>query len=282
MSKKQSHGSAVELRMCDLYNLSLGYSLRPVLILDIRSSEEYNDSHCFGAASVPVNARAVEAALEAGMSTPESSALELYNLINAQLQRPPEHVAGLFDGVFNRKLVHHERFLDREHSIVCVYGNHALPPSSPASPSPATPPSDAASMPIAKRVASAIALYSSADFTCFYMSDAFDSFRQAYAFAVQTDSWRQPLEGAAPEGAAAPRAEVIVEDDGAAEHQDEVIIEDNGAAEHRAEVIIEDNGAGVTSAPPPSAAEFNFKGCPPLCDCPCAFSLSINCLHLIA
>jgi hypothetical protein len=248
MSKKQSHGSVVELRMSDLYNLSLGYSLRPVLILDIRSSEEYNDSHCFGAASVPVNARAVEAALEAGMATPESSALELFNLIKAQLQRPPEHVAGLFDGVFNRKLVHHERFLDREHSIVCVYGNHA-----PSSSAPSSLPSDAASTPIAKRVASAIALHSSADFTCFYMSDGFDSFRQAYAFAVQTDSWR--LEGPAPQG--------------------EVIVEDNGAATPGAEVVVEDNGAGVMSAVPPSAAEFNFKGCPPLCASPlCIFVIN--------
>jgi hypothetical protein len=115
-------------------------------------------------------------------------------------------------------------------------------------------------MPIAKRVASAIALHSSADFTCFYMSDAFDSFRQAYAFAVQTDSWR--LSGPTPQG--------------------EVIIEDNGSAAPATEVIVEDNGSGVVSAAPPSAAEFNLKGCPPLYARPSAFSSSNNCLHPIA
>jgi hypothetical protein len=212
--------------------------LRPVLLLDIRSSEEYNNSHCFGAASVPVNARAIEAALEAGMATAKSLALELFNLINAQLLRPPENVAGLFDGVFNRKVVHHERFLDREHSIVCVYSNHSLPPSSSSS-SEAAQASDAAAMPIAKRVASAIALHSSSEFTCFYISDSFDSFRQLYAFAVQTDSGRQQLGDPEPEGAAASNDQVIVADG-------------DTAAEAYA---------------PTSAAEFNFKGCPPLCVC---------------
>jgi hypothetical protein len=129
-SKKQACGSVRELRMCDVYNLSLGYSLRPVLLLDIRSSEDYNASHCFGAASVPINSHTLDAALEAGMTTPETCALEIFSLLNAHLLRPPEHLGGMFDGVFNRKLVHHERFLEREHSLVCVYGSAACHGSS--------------------------------------------------------------------------------------------------------------------------------------------------------
>ena len=154
-SKKQAHGAVQELRMSDVYNLSLGYSLRPVLLLDIRTTEQFNKCHCFGAVSVPINARTVNAALEAGMSTPEETAKELLSLVNVQLQRPPEHLAGMFDGVFNRKWVHYQRFVDREQSIVCVYGSidGPLPPSSSTPTASSNPPP----MSLSRRVASAIA-----------------------------------------------------------------------------------------------------------------------------
>lgn len=228
-AKKQAHGNVRALRMCDVYNLSLGYSLRPVLLLDIRSCEEYNESHCFGAASVPINVHALDAALEAGMTSPESASQELFSLLNAQLLRPPEHLGGMFDGVFNRKLVHHERFLDREHSIVCVYGSVVALPSS-ASAAHLTVP---AQIPITQRVAHAIAAQSSTEFTCFYMTEAFDMFRQEYPHAVQKDSWRQSP-------SVAPPASVDL-------------------------VSCEDDGAGVLSAAQhPAASEFDLKGCPPM------------------
>ena len=130
--KKQTQGNVRELRMCDVFNLSLGYSLRPVLLLDIRSCDDYNTSHCFGAASVPINSHTLDAALEAGMTTPETCAQEIFSLLNAPLLRPPEHLGGMFDGVFNRKLVHHQRFQEREHAIVCVYGSVACAVSTSA------------------------------------------------------------------------------------------------------------------------------------------------------
>ena len=254
-SKKQAHGNVRALRMCDVYNLSLGYSLRPVLLLDIRSGEEYNASHCFGAASVPINAHALDAALEAGMSSQESASQELFSLLNAQLLRPPEHLGGMFDGVFNRKLVHHERFIDREHSIVCVYGSVVSLPSSASASHSAVP----AQISITQRVANAIAAQSSTEFTCFYMTEAFDMFRQEYPHAVQKDSWRQsPSDTPPPPSPPAAAAAAA-----AAASGDDVSREDDVS---RKDVVShEDDGAGVFSAAQhPAASEFDLKGCPPM------------------
>ncbi len=249
MSAKKQQGSVRELRMCDVYNLSLGYSLRPVLLLDIRSSDDYNSGHCFGAASVPINTKALDAALEAGMSTVESCGLEIFSLINAHLLRPPEHLGGMFDGVFNRKLVHHERFLDREHSIVCVYGSVPcqLPSASALT---------ATQIPITKRVADAIAANSSSEFTCFYMTDAFSAFTQEYPHAVQTDTWRHtPDDGTRLPSSESPETTAASEN---------LSTEATGLQEEAAD----DSAlacAGVAGAEQhPAAQEFNLKGCPPM------------------
>jgi hypothetical protein len=254
MSAKKQQGNVRELRMCDVYNLSLGYSLRPVLLLDIRPSDDYNSGHCFGAASVPINTKALDAALEAGMSTVESCGLEIFSLINAHLLRPPEHLGGMFDGVFNRKLVHHERFLDREHSIVCVYGSVAcqLPPASTLTDT---------QIPITRRVADAIAANSSSEFTCFYMTDAFSAFTQEYPHAVQTDTWRHaPVDGSSSTGTSLPSPE----------SPETAAATENPAAESAGlqEEAADDLAlacAGVAGAEEhPAAQEFNLKGCPPM------------------
>jgi hypothetical protein len=179
-----------ELRLCDLYNLSLGYSLRPVLLLDIRSASDFENGHCFGAASVSINALAIDSALEEGMSDPDSSNKELFSSVLAQLQQHAALVSGTFDSVFNRKSVHHQHFLNREHAIVCVYG---CGPSAAA----LAYKCDAAKVPMEQRVAFAIAAQSSSEFTCFYFPDGFDSFAREYPFAVldvvDNDSAPKPL-----------------------------------------------------------------------------------------
>ena len=232
-SKKQAHGNVRALRMCDVYNLSLGYSLRPVLLLDIRSGEEYNASHCFGAASVPINAHALDAALEAGMSSQESASQELFSLLNAQLLRPPEHLGGMFD----------------------VYGSVVSLPSSASASHSAVP----AQISITQRVANAIAAQSSTEFTCFYMTEAFDMFRQEYPHAVQKDSWRQsPSDTPSPPSPPAAAAAAA-----AAASGDDVSREDD--VSRKDDVSHEDDGAGVFSAAQhPAASEFDLKGCPPM------------------